>query len=220
VRLTPRDRERFEKRVSKGESCWLWAGATNTRYGVLPMRKADGIKWGLEYAHRLSWEFENGPVPSGLFVCHHCDVPLCVRPDHLFLGTTKENGQDMARKKRDGRRNHPEKYIGKARGERNARSKLTEEMVHTIRRRLIAGERGDYIANDLGIHRARVTEVKIGKAWGWLNTPGFQPTRRRGKYAVPAMTAHGTQQTRSADSKEACSQKSGKRDLNPRRGES
>ncbi len=51
-------------------------------------------------ASRAAWEMVNGPIPTGMFACHHCDNPPCVRPDHLFLGTPKDNTEDMLRKGR------------------------------------------------------------------------------------------------------------------------
>jgi len=53
-------------------------------------------------AHRKAWEDEHGPIPPGMNVCHHCDNPPCINPDHLFLGTQKDNAVDMSRKGRHG----------------------------------------------------------------------------------------------------------------------
>lgn len=90
--------ERFAAKVHKTDGCWLWTGATtSTGYGHLTKGGHDGrpVK-----AHRLAYELANGPIPDGLEVCHHCDTPLCVRPDHLFLGTRRENLGDAMRKGR------------------------------------------------------------------------------------------------------------------------
>ncbi len=82
--------QRFWSKVTKTDNCWLWNGATQSegRYGVF---WNDGKSY---RAHRFAWESVNGPAPKELEVCHNCDVGLCVNPDHLFLGTHKENMDD------------------------------------------------------------------------------------------------------------------------------
>lgn len=88
--------ERFWNYVQKTETCWLWTGSrADTGYGV---HWTDEKK--LVGAHRYSYELHNGPIPEGLFACHHCDNPPCVNPDHLFPGTAEDNAQDMSRKGR------------------------------------------------------------------------------------------------------------------------
>jgi hypothetical protein len=75
--------------------CWLWdAGVGNDGYGKV---KRGGVTY---RAHKYAWMQEHGPVPDGLLVCHSCDVITCVNPAHLFLGTQKENLEDMVRKGR------------------------------------------------------------------------------------------------------------------------
>lgn len=76
--------------------CMVWPGAVTAQgYG-------ETVRGGRKKTiHRLSWMLAHGPIPKGLCVCHHCDVPLCGRPDHLFLGTHKDNFGDMRRKDRN-----------------------------------------------------------------------------------------------------------------------
>ena len=76
--------------------CWVWTGATNGGYGIL---KVPGEKRVVR-AHIFSWKQENGPVPEGLFVLHHCDQRPCIRIPHLFMGTNQDNMKDMAAKGR------------------------------------------------------------------------------------------------------------------------
>lgn len=86
----------FWSKVNRTEGCWLWAGSKRSEmgYGSFVVRGRSFA------AHRVSWELTHGPIPPGLKVLHKCDVPACVNPDHLFLGTDKDNHQDKAAKGR------------------------------------------------------------------------------------------------------------------------
>jgi hypothetical protein len=108
--------ERFWAKVAvvPGDGCWEW---TASRVGRNRPGGGYGQFWCSEKqtqlkAHRVAWEQANGPIPAGMLVCHRCDNPGCVRPDHLFLGTPKDNTVDMVQKGRDwkhaGARNPPE----------------------------------------------------------------------------------------------------------------
>lgn len=83
--------------------CWEWTkGKTGLGRPTIYYGKREG-KDLQQYAHRVSYELHVGDVPDGLFVCHHCDNPSCVNPDHLFLGTAMDNRRDMVSKGRDPR---------------------------------------------------------------------------------------------------------------------
>jgi len=115
--------DRFWEKVDKSagpNECWVWTACR--------MVKGYGQVWyGNKFtgAHRVSWEIENKTsIPEGLYVLHTCDNPKCVNPQHLFLGTAKDNVADCQAK---GRANT-------ARGEKNGKAKLTEEQVKEIRK--------------------------------------------------------------------------------------
>ena len=107
-------------------SCWLWTGGLfGTGYGQLSVASVPA------YTHRISWELHFGSIPDGLHVCHHCDNPPCCRPDHLFLGTQKENARDRENK---GRNNFQRRPASRPRGSLSGTAKLTESDVAEIRR--------------------------------------------------------------------------------------
>jgi len=92
--------------------CWLWDGYLDGRgYGRLGKGGRSG---GLIGAHRFSWELCNGSIPEGLSVLHKCDIPICVNPEHLFIGTQQDNIDDMIKKGRhlEGRRRSAIKRTG------------------------------------------------------------------------------------------------------------
>lgn len=99
-------RERFWSKVDRagpahpqlGTACWTWVGSKSEKgYGRLSAGKhrASPLR-----AHRVSWELHKGPIPDKMFVLHNCDNPTCVNPDHLFIGTARDNTRDMVRKGR------------------------------------------------------------------------------------------------------------------------
>lgn len=102
--ISPTLAERLWRRVDRSgpvvldTACWVWTGyvCASTGYGKIANHPGAPIG-----AHVAAWTLTNGPVPDGLFVCHRCDNRPCVRPDHLFIGTQRDNMRDMVRKGRD-----------------------------------------------------------------------------------------------------------------------
>src|SRR5713101_4375739 len=87
----------FWSYVKKTQSCWIWTGSRTGTSGYGKCSVGNGKEVS---AHRRSWELENGEIPKGLWVLHHCDNKICVNPSHLFLGTRSDNMKDAVKKGR------------------------------------------------------------------------------------------------------------------------
>lgn len=151
--------------------CWIWTAGKTGEYGQCSRSFGD------RRAHRVMWTFYYGPIPAGLFVCHSCDNMLCVNPKHLFVGTQRDNMQDMAKKGRQVFQVSPEKaargtkngsrtqphHLARgskngsctkpeclARGEQHGRAKLTESVVAKARQ----------------LHKGGISYTKLAKMFG------------------------------------------------------
>jgi hypothetical protein len=140
-------RERFLATLVEDSpySCWSWAGSISVHgYGQLKFKQKT------YRAHRLSHEIFIGPIPDGLFVCHHCDNPSCVNPAHLYAGTPKQNSEDRDRR---GRANI-------AHGERHYRATLTDDDVVSIRE---SNKTLSELEDEFGVSRTTICNVQLGK---------------------------------------------------------
>jgi len=142
----PLSREQFEQKIIKdANGCWLWSGAKHV-YGYGHLRK-DGK---LLKTHRVAWEMYRGAIPDGLCILHKCDVPACINPDHLFLGTKTDNNRDRIAKGRT------------AFGERIATTKLTDDQARAI---LIDPRTHRAIAADYGVAHTQIGRIKRRQGW-------------------------------------------------------
>jgi len=144
--------DRFWPKVQKTDTCWLWTGSRDLQgYGRIGTggRRSTPI-----LTHRVSWVMHHGSIPEGMLVCHHCDNPSCVRPDHLFLGTNADNVQDMIAKKRH------------AHGEQAPWSKVTKAQVIEIRQRYASGIISQYsLAKEYDINHATISAIVRRLIW-------------------------------------------------------
>jgi hypothetical protein len=141
--------EHFWLKVDRSGDCWLWQAAKRPAgYGTYYVDRVPML------AHRVAWELTYGPIPHRLFVCHSCDVPSCVRPEHLFLGSARANAMDAGRKGR------------LVAGERRPVAKLTAASVRAIRERYASGGVSQQdLATEYGVTQSIVWRVIRGKAW-------------------------------------------------------
>lgn len=152
--------DRIRERVDIDErGCWLWRGPVfKDGYGAIGIRRT-----GTQRAHRVSYDAFVGPIPTGLWVLHRCDVPRCVNPEHLFLGTPSDNTQDCFAK---GRR-----HI--RRGEEHHGAKHTERFVWGVRQLRKIGLSITEIARMFGMDYFRIYQLCSGRSWRHIDHAGM-----------------------------------------------
>lgn len=142
------------------DECWLWLGPRTDRgYGRFRTVNTSTVRKRV-FAHRFSYELASGqPIPAGLFVCHSCDNPPCVNPNHLWVGTHADNVRDKVRK---GRQAHVWSGVY---GNRHGRAKLNEDAVRDIRRRREGGESVAALASEFGVSSATLSHAATRRTW-------------------------------------------------------
>ena len=144
--------KRFWRHVKKSSTCWIWTGGISAGYGAFGLTPHKQIK-----AHRFAYNQSKGIIPDGLLVCHKCDVRLCVRPSHLFLGTHKDNLQDASRKHR------------LAVGEKNKSARLTDKDIRFIRENWKPYKVSHHaLAKQFGVHDTTIQSIIYRKTWKHL----------------------------------------------------
>ena len=149
---------RFWPKVKKSDGCWLWTAWTDN-FGYGGIKNADFDKrlkkrFGLK-AHRVSYVLHYGEIPDGLLVLHKCDVPACVRPDHLFLGTQLDNMRDRL-----------------AKGRNNPFKKLSDQQVLEIR---ASTEPQRAIAKRYNVSQGAIASIKTGRNRSSVKSQPSQP---------------------------------------------
>ena len=142
---------RLLNRIKIVNGCWEWKDfiCPMTGYGKITYERK------CMTAHRLSYIYHKGDIPPEMFVCHVCDNPKCINPDHPFIGTAKDNSRDMVKKGR---------HVSHL-GENNQCSRLTENQVIEIRRLCSEGVKQIEIGKMFGIDQCHVSDIKLRKLW-------------------------------------------------------
>ncbi len=153
--LRPRTLKNFAKCIQTTPTgCWQWTGTKN-RVGYGLVYVSNDLRRG---AHRVMWELVRGEIADGLLVCHTCDNPSCVNPNHLFLGTYKDNSHDSRHKGRNAR------MVGVLHG----RAKLDEAAVYDIR---TSREHPSVLAKRYGVSVGTINDTRAGNHWMHVDPP-------------------------------------------------
>ena len=146
-------KKRFEGKVvpEPNSGCWIWTGAIHSKIFPYGKMRVNGKSLN---CHLLSWILYRGEIPKGFQVLHHCDIPSCVNPNHLFLGTQKDNMNDAVQKKR-----HRHMVFH---GEQHPAAKLTWKEVTKIRtdKRLLK-----ILAKEYNVSTTTISEIRLGHIW-------------------------------------------------------
>lgn len=140
--------------VGARDDCWVWLGPVNRSFKQPRAMFSPGNQRLMTTAARFAWEWYVAPIPKGLHVLHRCDNPLCVNHHHLFLGTYRENVQDMVAKGRHAKI--------KNRGEKHGNTKLSDRdflEIFQLRGHMFVWE----IAQAYGITPAYVSHIQLGR---------------------------------------------------------
>lgn len=157
--MKKKDIDRFMSYVmpEPNTGCWFWTGAV-----IGKGRKAHGVSYANGkriLAHRLSFIIHKDQIPEGLIICHHCDNPRCVNPDHLYAGTDQQNAMDKVRR---GRNRNPV-------GEKHGRAVYTEDIVTKALEMRLQGHTNVFIAKTLSIHERAITDFAAKKSWAHID---------------------------------------------------
>jgi hypothetical protein len=156
--------ERFWAKVEMGDgpdACWLWTAYTEYDHGRF-CHEGKRV-----WAHRLSWEWANGPVPPGLSVLHTCHVGRCVNPSHLYVGTQADNVRDRVESGRQPTAARGYDYW--PRGDAHPNTKLTEADVVAMKRDWATGQFSKMeLSRRYNCSHKTVRQIIKGETWGWL----------------------------------------------------
>ncbi|MEG4286266.1 HNH endonuclease signature motif containing protein [Microcoleus sp. A006_D1] len=143
--------QRLENHITSKDNCWL-TDLPNNGHGYCKI----SVNGKTKYAHRIAYEVYKGKIPENMQVCHSCDIPGCINPSHLFIGTQQENLIDCINK---GRSNKPK-------GENHHKAKLNESNVRQIKSLLVESNLTlKQIAEIFDVGIGAISDIKKNKTW-------------------------------------------------------